>query len=57
MRTLRIESNRPLLLLEQELKHNEGIYAFRHKRNVTSVEINDLICGEGLFIFRRLKMT
>lgn len=49
--------DRPLPPLAQELKHDKGICAFRHKRNVTSVEKNDLMCREGLFIFKRLKMT
>lgn len=54
---LGMESGKPLLPLEEEMKHHEGIYTFRHKSNVTSVKINDLMCREGLFLFRRLRMT
>lgn len=31
-------------------------YVHLHKRNVTSMEKNDLMCREGLFIFKRLTM-
>lgn len=53
---LQIESKRLLPPLVKELKH-DGACAFRHKRNVTSLAKNDLMCREGLFIFKRLKMT
>jgi hypothetical protein len=49
-----IDNSQPSLI--KDMERDEGMCAFRHKRNVTSVEKNDLMCREGLFIFKRLKM-
>lgn len=49
-----MENNRSFPPLVKELEHDEGICAFRQKRNVTSVEKNDLMCREELLIFKRL---